>query len=97
MIDRMNEEKGIKSENLFETLGKATKPPSQQKQILLWLQAGNSLTAMQALNMFNCWNLKGRIYDIRVKFCTGENDVIETEMIKTKSGKWIAKYKLIQS
>ena len=78
---------------------------SQERQILTWLRAGNSLTAMQALNMFNCWNLKGRIYDLRRKLLyktkpnplTGklEYENIETEMIKTNSGKWIAKYKLI--
>jgi len=71
---------------------KKIKKPSQERQILVWLQAGNSITAMQALSIFGCWNLKGRMYDLRKK---GYN--IETKMIKTKSGKWIAKYKLIQN
>lgn len=77
--------------DLFETLGKATKPLSQGKQILIWLQAGKSITGMEALRMFNCWNLKGRIFDLREQ----GND-IETEMIKTSTRKWIAKYTLIQ-
>ena len=77
---------------LFKTLGKATKPPSQQKQILTWLQAGNSLTAYQALNMFGCLRLSGRIDNLRKK---GYDIPNPAELIKTASGKWIAKYTLI--
>jgi len=76
--------------NLFKTLGKATKPLSQEVQILAWLRAGNSLTLMQALNMFNCMRLSGRILDLRK-----QGYDIHTEKIKTASGKWIAKYTLI--
>lgn len=88
--------------DLFKEL-KATKPISQERQILMWLQAGNSLTAYQALNMFGCLRLSGRIYDLR--WNKGYNKISSpncyipypAEMVKIKSGKWIAKYKLIQN
>jgi hypothetical protein len=81
--------------DLFTELGKATKPkkPSQCKQILVWLRAGNGITFLEALRMFGCGNLKGRIYDLRKK---GYDIPNPAEKIRTASGKWIAKYTLIQ-
>jgi len=77
---------------LFEALSKATKPNiSQEAQILSWLRAGNSLTPIEALDMFNCFRLSGRIHDLRKQGWD-----IHTEMMTTNSGKRIAKYILIQ-
>lgn len=38
---------------------------SQVKQIAKYLKSGKTLTPIDALVRFNCWNLKGRIFDIR--------------------------------
>ena len=80
---------------------------SQKQQIRTYLEMGKKLTAMDALNLFGCWNLKGRIYDIRKDYHDewliqkpfSNNDakplrVITTEMITIKSGKRIAEYSI---
>lgn len=65
---------------------------SQSERIINWLKIrrgknGRRLTALDALRWFDCWNLKGRAFDIRK---THPN--LKTEMVKTKSGKRIAQY-----
>ena len=66
---------------------------SQTADILRYLRAGESLTAMDALNMFGCWNLKGRIWD--VKKLLEPNEQIQRQWVKTESGKRVARYSLI--
>lgn len=51
-----------------------------------YLKSGNSLTALEALNMFGCMNLKGRIWDIK-QFMP-----VEKKMIMLESGKRVARY-----
>ncbi len=48
---------------------------SQKKLIREWLEAGNSITPMEALNLFGCFRLGARIWDLR-----DEGMKIETEM-----------------
>ena len=60
---------------------------SQEKQILKCLQEGDSLTAIQAYNRFNCLRLSGRIHRLRK-----QGYDIKKEMIPTASGKRIARY-----
>ena len=60
---------------------------SQADQILEYLKAGNKITPLEALNMFQCFRLGGRIYDLKK---LGHN--IEKEMIETSSGKHVAQY-----
>ena len=62
---------------------------SQNKKIADWLQAGNSLTQMDALNMFQCFRLASRINDLRKLGLE-----IVTEKILTPSGKRVASYKM---
>ena len=40
---------------------------SQNEQILSYLKKHKSITAMQALQMFGCFRLAARIYDLRQK------------------------------
>lgn len=95
---------GSKDLKRLETIPflRATKPPSQETQILAWLRAGRSLTPMEALNMFNCMSLAQRMAQLRTKKGFNEKESPDcyipnpAELIKTSSGKWIAKYKLIQ-
>ena len=63
---------------------------SQEELILEHLQNGHSITPLEALSMFQCFRLSGRIYDLIHK---GYN--IKSEPFKTPSGKWVSKYFLI--
>lgn len=85
-----NDLKRLESIPFFE--GKKKTIP-QWKQILVWLQAGKTLTPIEALNMFGCFRLSARIDDLRKK---GYNIPNPAEKIKTSSGKRIAKYKLVK-
>ena len=64
---------------------------SHNDQIRSYLESGKTLTAMDALNNFGCWNLKGRIFELRQ---SGMN--IKTDMVTTATGKRIGKYSLIK-
>lgn len=62
---------------------------SQSNQILEYLQGGKALTAIKALEMFQCFRLAARILDLRKK-----GFQIEAQMIKVESGKEVASYSL---
>ncbi|RPD86300.1 hypothetical protein EGK75_09270 [Neisseria weixii] len=64
---------------------------AQSKRILEYLQKGNSLTPLEALNMFGCMRLGARVYDLK-----NQGYAIVTEMVKDeKSGKTYASYRLM--
>ena len=65
---------------------------SQNKRIAEWLKAGNTITAMEALNMFQCFRLASRITDLKQKFGLR----IVTDRVMTPSGKRVAQYKLAE-
>ena len=60
---------------------------TQEKMILKHLQEGHSITPLQALNMFNCLRLSGRIYDIKNK-----GYVIKDQFITLPNGKRVKEY-----
>lgn len=62
---------------------------SQESQILSWLQAGNSITPLEALDRFGTLRLGGRIYDLRKK-----GYEIKSEDYETPSGKHVARYRM---
>lgn len=64
-------------------------PSCQADEILLHLQTGRTLTALEALRLFGCLRLGARIYDLKRRGWR-----IEKEMIQTASGKWVAEYSL---
>ena len=65
---------------------------AQSKQILEYLQKGNSLTPLEALKMFDCMRLGARVYDLK-----RQGHEIVTEMVKDeKSGKKHASYRLME-
>lgn len=64
---------------------------SQEKKILAHLKSGRSLTALQALNKFQCLRLASRIYDINRKLYPKK---VKVTMIATPSGKTIAEYRI---
>jgi len=61
---------------------------SQNKQILSHLRNGNRLTPLEALTLFNCFRLSGRIYDLKK---SGHD--IKTTIINGK--KKFAEYSLV--
>jgi hypothetical protein len=61
---------------------------SQSSAILLYLQSGHTLTAYDALRLFNCLRLAARIDDLR-----RDGHSIETLMVEGDGKRW-AEYKL---
>ena len=66
---------------------------SQNKNILKYLQGGNSLTPLEALKLFGCFRLGGRIYDLKKAGHPIKTQIIEvrTSLFETKR---VAKYYL---
>ena len=60
---------------------------SQNERIRAWLEGGNTLTALEALNLFDCMRLPSRINDLRKIGVP-----ITTERITLPNGKRVAKY-----
>ena len=62
---------------------------SQNAKILNWLENGNKITALEALQLFGCFRLASRVHDLRER---GHN--IHKEMIIQPNGKRVAQYSL---
>jgi hypothetical protein len=60
---------------------------SQTKAIKGYLEAGNSITGMVALDKFGCWSLPRRILDLKE-----QGVVIDSQFIKLENGKRIKEY-----
>lgn len=70
---------------------------SQNKRILEHLLSGKSITALEALNLYGCFRLSGRIYDLRkIGKDMGFEIITEKKKVTDKYGteKFIAKYYL---
>ena len=63
---------------------------TQEEQILAHLKSGKRITPLEALNLYKCFRLGGRIFSLRK---LGHN--IETKMIPIEKGKRIAEYRLV--
>jgi hypothetical protein len=64
---------------------------TQNAQIAAYLQAGHSITALEALELFGCFRLASRISDLRKR-----NYNITVKRVLTANGKKIAQYSLNQ-
>lgn len=65
---------------------------TQNEQIRKYLEAGNTLTPLEALNLFGCFRLATRIFELKKQ---GLN--ILTDIVKdAATGKRYAKYRLNQ-
>jgi len=62
---------------------------SQEKSVLEYLQNGNTITPLEALNMFGSLRLAALIHTLKSKGFD-----IRSEMITTASGKSVAQYSL---
>lgn len=62
---------------------------SQASRILKYLQEGNGITPIDALNLFGCFRLGARIADLKKR-----GYAIDKVMVKVGSGKRVARYHL---
>ena len=62
---------------------------SQCDMIAAWLEQGRTITTLEAINRFGCIRLASRINDLRNR---GMN--IQTNKVKTNTGKIVAEYTL---
>lgn len=62
---------------------------SQEAQILAHLRSGHTLTPLEALDMFGCFRLGARIGELREAGLD-----IKTEIVRTSTGKRVARYSL---
>lgn len=62
---------------------------SHCKEILKYMQQGNSITQLEALAKFGCFRLGARIWDLK-----NEGYTIDKVNRKLPNGKYIAEYKL---
>ena len=61
---------------------------SQNSQILFWLQSGHTITPIDALKMFGCFRLSGRIHFLKRKGYDIKTDIVEM------NGKKFAEYSI---
>lgn len=57
-------------------------------QILAHLQAGNTITPLEALDLFGCFRLGARIWDLK-----RDGHPIVSEQIQLENGKRVARYR----
>jgi hypothetical protein len=62
---------------------------SQKAQILAHLQSGRSITTLQALKLYGCFRLSGRIHELQK-----DGHSINSNLIPVKGGKHVAEYTL---
>lgn len=62
---------------------------TQANAILKYLQEGNGITPMDALNLCGCFRLSARIADLKKR----GYDIV-TEKVKVEGGKYVARYHL---
>ena len=60
---------------------------SQASQILAYMMQGNRITPLEALNIFGSLRLSAVIFTLRDR-----GYVIQTERVKTSTGKWVSAY-----
>jgi hypothetical protein len=63
--------------------------PTQAGKILGYLQAGNRITALEALQQFGCFRLAARIHELR-----NQGWQIAERMVETGGGKRVAEYSM---
>ena len=64
---------------------------SQESKILKFLSQGHALTPLTALQKFQTLRLSGRIFALRQ-----QGYQITSSLVKTKSGKHVAQYRMVQ-
>ena len=68
----------------------------QNDLILSYLKSGHSLTPLEALNLFGCLRLSGRVYELKREL-QGTGLTIDADKTEVGSGKYVASYRLVPS
>jgi len=71
---------------------------TQNREIKAYLLSGKSLSKLDALHLFNCFNLPGRIYDVK-KLLKPDGKKIDKVMVSVISGgkkKKFARYYIVR-
>lgn len=64
---------------------------SKSNAILEYMQKGNSITGIEALDLFGCFRLPARIADLKKV-----GHIITSKIIKLANGKRVAQYTLVE-
>jgi hypothetical protein len=64
--------------------------PSQRGSILIYLKAGNAITDIEALRLFQCRRLAARILELKRM-----GHQIQSRMVEVMSGKRVAEYSML--
>jgi hypothetical protein len=70
---------------------------SQNKAIAKHLNEGNTITPLEALNLFGCFRLSARIYDLRKLGLAIEERAFVTHTNKRVSQYWIQQLELFNT
>ena len=65
---------------------------TQNQQILDYLKKGNSINPLEALNLFGCFRLSARIYNLRQE----GHDIIKRTITSDHGDKHFAEYTLLK-
>ena len=65
---------------------------TQKQKILAHLKAGLSITPLDALEMFECFRLGARIFDLRE-----DGHPIQSAFVETRSGKRVKEYWMVRN
>lgn len=68
-----------------------TNTVSQCNAILEYMRRGNTITGLEALNLFGCFRLPARIADLKKV-----GHIITSKMVKLANGKRVAQYTLVE-
>ncbi len=68
--------------------------PSQRANIRRYLEAGEAITPLEALNMFGCARLAARIGEIKAELLAKNQFVITTQMVSVGHKKRVAQYRM---
>lgn len=68
-----------------------TNTVSQANAILDHMRKGNTITGIEALDLFGCFRLPARIADLKKV-----GHIISSKMIKLSNGKRVAQYELVE-
>lgn len=67
IMERLTADKALVDNQPVVDISIEIHPKSQNRQILDYLMRGNEITPIDALNLFGCFRLGARIYDLRAK------------------------------
>ena len=72
------------------------KKKSQADKILDYLKTHDSITGLEALNLFGCMRLPARIADLRKRDEIGKAGIVAVMVRTERTGKFVASYSLAE-